>query len=211
MGYRNAESAAVRLRDSAMPFIVETIVTTQDESGRVNFAPMGVEWGDEVVVLKPYQDTQTFRNLTITRQAVVNLTDRVDFFAVAAISDPEFPWHPARVVQGAVLDDACSWRELEVVDIDVREPRARVTGRVVYAGFRREFIGYNRAQAAIIEAAILATRVRFLPMDDILTEWKRLRVIVEKTGGPREHAAMDLLTEYVHRAAATLASSGQAT
>ncbi len=190
-----------------MPFIVETIVTTCDENGHVNFAPMGVEWGDAVIVLKPYQDTKTFRNVVATRQAVVNLTDNVYFFAVAAISDPEIPWHPARVVRGAVLDDACSWRELEVLDVDTREPRARVTSRVVYAGFQREFIGYNRAQAAVIEAAILATRVRLLPMDDILAEWKRLRVIVDKTGGPREHAAMDLLTEYVQRAAATQASS----
>lgn len=192
-----------------MPFIVETIVTTCDEDGRVNFAPMGVEWGDEVIVLKPYQDTRTFHNLVATRQAVVNLTDNVYCFAAAAISDPEFPWRPACVVRGAVLDDACSWRELEVLDVDAREPRARVTGRVVYVGHRREFIGYNRAQAAVIEAAILATRVRFLPMDDVLAEWKRLRVIVDKTGGPREHAAMDLLTDYVHRAAAVQTSSGR--
>src|SRR6185295_5054875 len=43
--------------------IVETIVTTLAEDGAVNVAPMGVEWGDEVIVLKPFLETATYRNV----------------------------------------------------------------------------------------------------------------------------------------------------
>ena len=38
--------------------IVETIVTTLAADGAVNCAPMGVEWGYDVIVLKPFLDTR---------------------------------------------------------------------------------------------------------------------------------------------------------
>ncbi len=96
--------------------ILETIVTTQDAAGAINFAPMGVEWGEETIVLKPFLETSTFRNVSATRTAVVNLTDDAMLFAQGAISRPQLPWVPATVVKGAVLEAACSWRELEVLD-----------------------------------------------------------------------------------------------
>ncbi|HEV8176983.1 MAG TPA: DUF447 domain-containing protein, partial [Gemmatimonadales bacterium] len=89
--------------------IIETIVTTMDPSGVINFAPMGVEWGEETMVLKPFLATATFSNLRATGAAVVNLTDDVMLFAQGAISSPQFPWVPAKVVKGAVLEAACSW------------------------------------------------------------------------------------------------------
>lgn len=182
--------------------ILETILTTMDADGAVNFAPMGVEWGEEEIVIKPYKETTTYRNLRATREAVVNLTDNVLLFARAAISSPQYEWRPAEVVRGAVLQDACSWREIQVVELDDHEARARARTRVAHRGFRREFLGFNRARHAVLEAAILATRTKFLPMDEILAETARLQVIVDKTAGPAEHEAMRLLTDYVHSVAA---------
>ena len=180
--------------------IIESILTTLDPAGTVNFAPMGVEWGEEEIVIKPFLETATFRNLSATRAAVVNLTDDVLLFARAAISSPQFPAGPASVVRGAVLEAACSWRELEVRAIDATPPRSRVVTAVVHRGFRREFLGFNRAKHAVIEAAILATRTHLLPPDQIRDEFARLQVIVDKTAGPRERDAMALLTEYVRAA-----------
>ena len=177
--------------------ILETIVTTRDTGGAINFAPMGVEWGDEIIVLKPFLETSTFRNVSASRQAVVNLTDDVMLFAQGAISSPQFPWEPASVVQGAVLQAACSWREIEVLTIDATPPRSRIEARVVHRGVSREFLGFNRARHAVLEAAILATRTHLIPADQIRDEFARLQVIVEKTAGPREHEAMALLTGYV--------------
>jgi hypothetical protein len=177
--------------------IVETIVTTMDTSGAINFAPMGVEWGDDIIVLKPFLETSTFRNLTATRAAVVNLTDDAMLFAQGAISSPQFPSVPASVVKGVVLEAACSWRELEVLTIDATPPRSRIEARVVHRGVKREFIGFNRAKHAVLEAAILATRTHLLPADQIRDEYARLQVLVDKTAGPREREAMELLTRYV--------------
>ena len=177
--------------------IIETILTTSDASGRVNYAPMGVEWEEETIVIKPFLETTTFRNLRETRAAVVNLTDDVMLFARGATSDVEFPAGPATVVPGVVIDAACSWREVEVVSIDDTPPRSRIVTRVVYRGQRREFLGFNRARHAVLEAAILATRTHLLPPAEIRNEFGRLQVIVDKTAGPREREAMVLLTEFV--------------
>ncbi len=177
--------------------IIETILTTLDREGHLNVAPMGVEWGEERIIIKPFLETTTFRNLRDTGVAVVNITDDVLIFAEAAISSPQYPTHPAVRVRGAVLEAACSWREVEVSSIDDTPPRSRIETRVVHRGTHREFIGFNRARHAVLEAAILATRTHLLPAVEIHGELRRLQVIVDKTAGPREREAMALLTEYV--------------
>ena len=177
--------------------IVETIVTTTAPDGDVNFAPMGVEWGEDSLVLKPFLETVTFRNLRATGTAVVNITDDVLLFARAAISSPRYAAVPAAVVAGVVLADACAWREVVVRSIDDTPPRSRVEADVVHRGTRREFVGFVRARHAVLEAAIYATRVHLLPGDFVASELARLQEIVNKTAGPREHEAMDLLTAHV--------------
>jgi hypothetical protein len=189
--------------------IIESVLTTMDAGGAVNFAPMGVEWGDDEIVVKPFLETTTFRNLQATRVAVVNLTDDVMLFAQGATANVQFPAVPAQQVRGVVLEAACSWREVEVTSLDATPPRARVVARVVHRGVRREFLGFNRARHAVLEAAILATRVHLLPPEQIREEFARLQVIVDKTAGPREREAMALLTEYVRRAPRPAGSAAQ--
>ena len=170
--------------------IIECIVTTLDAAGVPNFAPMGVEWGEDEIVIKPFLETTTFRNLQVNGAAVANITDDVLPFAQSAIATVQFPAVPAAVVRGVVLAGACSWRELEVRAIDATPPRARVVTRVVHRGTLREFLGFNRARHAVLEAAILATRTHLLPAEQIRAEFARLQVIVDKTAGPREREAM---------------------
>ena len=180
--------------------IVETIVTTVAPDGAVNCAPMGVEWGEDTLVLKPFLETATYRNVTAAGSAVVNLTDDVMLFARAAISNPRYAVVPAAVVAGVALADACSWREVEVVSVDSTPPRSRIETRVVHRGTRRDFVGFNRASHAVLEAAIYATRIHLLPRDFLESELARLQVIVDKTAGEREHAAMALVAEHIRAA-----------
>jgi uncharacterized protein len=180
--------------------IVETIVTTMGTDGAVNVAPMGVEWGEDVIVLKPFLDTTTYRNVTATGAAVVNLTDDVRVFARAAISNPDYPTVPAAVVRGVVLADCCTWRELQVQSIDSAPPRSRIRAAVVHRGARREFVGFNRACHAVLEMAIYATRLHLLAREFVDGELARLQTIVDKTAGPREREAMEILATYVRSA-----------
>jgi hypothetical protein len=182
--------------DRAAP-ILETVVTTSNPDGTINCAAMGVEWGDQQIVIKPYRGTRTLRNLRASAVAVVNLTDDILLFSQAALGDPHPPTRPAVSIEGAVLDDACSWREVRVEAIDDREPRARVSTVVVGGGVGREFLGLNRACHAVLEASILASRVRLLEAADIVPELRRLQVVVDKTAGPREREAMAYVTRRV--------------
>jgi len=159
-----------------------------------------VEWGDDALVIKPYRATRTLRNLERSGAAVVNLTDDILLFCEAALGDPQPPTRPAEAVAGAVLADACSWREVAVDAIDAGGPRARVATRVVGRGTGREFVGFNRAAGAVLEASILASRVRRLPAAEIRADLARLAVVVDKTAGPRERAAMDLVVARVRAA-----------
>jgi hypothetical protein len=177
--------------------ILETVVTTINPDRSVNCAAMGVEWGEQRIVIKPYRGTRTLRNLRATEAAVVNLTDDILLFSQAALGDPRPPTRAAASVEGAVLDDACSWREVRVAAIDDREARARVTTVVVGDGVGREFLGLNRACHAVLEASILASRARLLAAPDIRTELRRLQVLVDKTAGPREREAMAYVTRHV--------------
>jgi hypothetical protein len=187
--------------------IIETIVTTLSPAGEVNVAPMGVEWGEEALVLKPFLETVTYRNVAATGAAVVNLIDDVRVFARAAISSPVYPTFAAVTVRGVVLADCCSWRELHVRSIDSTPPRARIETTVVHRGTRREFIGFNRARHAVLETAIYATRVHLLPRAFLEDELARLQVIVDKTAGEPEREAMALLAEYIRSAPVGAAAS----
>ena len=180
--------------------IIESLVTTLDHAGTLNCAPMGVDWGEELIGIRPFSDTTTCRNLEATGTAVVNLTDDALLFAQAVTGEPAAtapPTFPAQRVHGRVLQDACSWREVEVVEHQRTSPRARFVTRVLHHGVRREFIGFNRARHAVLEAAILATRTHLIPGQEIRAEFERLRIIVDKTAGPRELEAMELLERFV--------------
>jgi uncharacterized protein len=177
--------------------ILETVVTTINPDGSVNCAAMGVEWGEQRIVIKPYRGTRTLRNLRATEAAVVNLTDDILLFSQAALGDPHPPTRPAAGVKGAILDDACSWREVRVEADDEGDPRARVSTVVVDGGTGREFLGLNRASHAVLEASILASRARLLEAGDIRAELRRLQVLVDKTAGPREREAMAYVTRHV--------------
>ncbi len=177
--------------------IIETIVTTLDPNGVLNVAPMGVEWGDDVLVVKPFLDTTTFRNLRDTKVAVVNLTDDVRIFVNAALFNAPSPTIPAAKIHGVVLEAACSWREIEVTSIDATPPRSRIEARVIHSGSRHEFLGFNRARHAVLEATILATRLHLIPHDEIRRQIDALKVLVDKTAGDREQEGWKLVSEYV--------------
>jgi hypothetical protein len=177
--------------------IIETVVTTINPDRSVNCGAMGIEWGEQRIVIKPYRGTRTLRNLRATGAAVVNLTDDILLFSQAALGDPHPPTRPAASVAGAVLDDACSWREVRVENIDDSSQRARVSTIVVDGGTGREFLGLNRARHAVLEASILASRARLLDAGEIQAELRRLQVLVDKTAGPREREAMRYVARYV--------------
>lgn len=180
--------------------IIETIFSTLDPKGIPNFAPMGVEWGDEEMFVRPFRNTHTYRYLTDTGYGVANVTDDVFLFVQTALSDPDLPCFPARHVPGVALSAACYWRELAVLEETERSGgRAEIRCRVVGQGWQRDFLGFNRARNAVVEAAIVATRLHLCPVQQVRAELERSQEIVRKTGGAREQRAMNYVLDWVGR------------
>ncbi len=192
--------------------ILEGIVTTLSSDGLLNIAPMGPsvdpQPGFEFArfVLRPFRTSVTYRNLKERGEGVLHVTDDVLLLAQTAIGvavDPLPETRPADSVLGRILVNACRYYEFRVQSIDDREERTTITVESVAQGRLRDFFGFNRAKHAVIEAAILATRVGLIPPPKILEEFHKLQILVEKTGGPAEHAAIALLRQFVQNAAAS--------
>ncbi len=185
--------------------ILEAIVTTSNEDGTTNISPMGptVSSGGGGVIeefqLRPFDTSRTFANLKRTRCGVLHVIDDVMLFALTAIGQkPENPnLIDAESIEGKILADACRFYEFRVGFIDETGARMNLNCSTVRQGKLRDFWGFNRAKHAVLEAAILATRLDFLPKQEIEESMNRLKVIVEKTAGEQEAAAMDLLVRFM--------------
>lgn len=182
--------------------ILEGIVTSVSPTGEVNVAPMGPrveDAGFRRFLLRPYPTSQTCRNLKVHGEGVLHVTDDVLLLARAALGPVTPPLRPAEHVRGWVVADACRCWEFRVLALDEREERVRIEAEVVHSARLRDFFGFNRAKHAVVEAAILATRTDFLPLDEIENEFRKLGVIVGKTGGSQEHEAFAFLQAHVAR------------
>jgi hypothetical protein len=183
--------------------ILEGIVTTLNADATVNIAPMGpeVDPSTERFVLKPFRSARTYANLKAHGEGVLHVTDDVLLLAKAALGpvEPLPEMRPAKRVRGFVLADACRCHEFRVRVLDDHQERTRIEVDVVHTEHLRDFFGFNRAKHAVVEAAILATRTHILPLAEIEAEFRRLAVLVEKTGGQQEHAAFHLLADHVAR------------
>ena len=185
-----------------MPLILEGIVTTTSAAGELNIAPMGpiVDQAVTTLTLRPFSTSKTYANLKERPEGVFHVVDDVKLLAQAAIGKLETPpeTKPSVRVDGHVLADCCRWFEFRVIEIDDSQERKTLQAKVVHSETVRDFFGFNRAKHAVLEAAILATRIGILPGEEILQQLEPLGVIVEKTAGASEFEAFNIVTEYIH-------------
>jgi uncharacterized protein len=188
-----------------MPLILEGIVTTLAVDGSLNISPMGpiVETEHDLtrLILCPFQTSRTYQNLKRTGAGVFHVVDDVLLLARAAIDQwdvlPET--FPADRIEGGVLSEACRWYEFEVDRLDDAGERTTIEVRTVHSGRLRDYFGLNRAKHAVLELAIQCTRLFLVSKEHVASERDRLRIAVDKTAGPSELAAFDLLSDYIDR------------
>jgi uncharacterized protein len=174
-----------------MPLIRETIVVTVDAAGVPHVAPLGLIAEGEHWIIAPFRPSTTLENLRVRPFAVANLTDDARVFAGCLTGRRDWPL--VRVGAGFRLAETLSHWELEVVETRDHPERPRFLCRIANRAAHAPFDGFNRAFAAVVEAAVLASRLDFLPLDEIETGFARLKVIVGKTAGPREVEAFGWL------------------
>lgn len=176
-----------------MPLIRETIVTTVDAGGRPHIAPLGLIAEGDGWIIAPFRPSTTLDNLMAVRFATASHTDDVRVFAGALTGRHDWPTVPADDVPVPRLAQALAHSELAVEEVRDDQQRPRLYCRVVREAMHAPFRGFNRAQAAVIEAAILTSRLDMLPRDKIEREIAYLQIAIDKTAGPREREAWEWL------------------
>jgi len=189
--------------------ILETIVTSQSAEGKTHIAPMGVHVAGAEMLVMPFRPSTTLDNILTTGCAVLNHTDDVRVFAGCLTGRRDWPLAQAEKLPIKRLAGSLAHQELELTRVEDDELRPKLHCRVVHAANHAPFKGFNRAQFAVLEAAILASRLHLLPWSKVEAELDYLRIGLEKCAGEREREAWGWLMEKI--AAFRLAGKGEAT
>lgn len=155
--------------------MVETILSTRDEKGKVNAAPMGL-WRKKGTLLyvKPYKTTQTYKNLTKVNLATINILRDVELFYRTTFNsgnlEPLFDREEkARIPP---LKGADAYIEVSVEKIRESRQQARITLLPENIKVLKQWPkAFCRCDYAVIESLIHATRIKVF-----LQQGKRKRV-----------------------------------
>ncbi len=180
--------------------IIEAIVTTTNENGSPNIAPMGpfLERSFESFELRPFSGSQTLDNLRRRREGVLHLVEEAMLFVQAVThrwpAPP--PMQLATVVSAPMLKNYLRAFEFRTKFFDESSNRISITCETIEQHIGRPPQGLCRGLNAVVEACILVSRVDFLPREEIDSQLPSLQKIVEKTGSPQDVEAMALLMSH---------------
>jgi hypothetical protein len=177
--------------------IYEAIISTKNANGAPHFSPMGYRIDGEQIVLAPFVPSMTLENLRRERTAVLNFTDDVSVIAGCLTGRRNWPVAATEKIAGWRLESTLAHRELSVVDCDDDESRPTFYLATELEQLHAPFRGFNRAQAAVVEAAILLTRLDWLAPEKVTQEITYLNIAIEKTAGSTERLAWDWITQAI--------------
>jgi uncharacterized protein len=178
-----------------VPMIREVIVTTIDRSGRAHLAPLGLIEDGQGWIIAPFRPSRTLGNLMETPFAIANYTDDARVFAGLVTGRRDWPLVSAAKVPVPRLGGALAHAELAVVRAEDDAERPRFHCQIIHKEDHAPFEGLNRARNAILECAILLTRLHILPREKIEREMAYLSIAIEKTAGPQEREAWSWLVQ----------------
>jgi len=188
--------------------IFETVVTTCSSAGVPHVAPMGIRYRDGQVVLMPYRPSTTLDNIIATQRAVLNIVVDTRVYAGSVTGRKVWPTVAAERIEGVRLACALSHVELQLVQRTDEAQRTVLLLDRVHEATHAPFVGLNRAQAAVVEGAVLVSRLHMLPPEKISSEMAYLQIAIDKTAGPEEREAWGWLREAADRHRAVSAPSG---
>lgn len=180
--------------------IFEIVITTLNEDMSCHIAPMGIRFENQHYIIAPFKPSTTLENIRRSGAAVINMTDDVRIFAGCLTGRRDWPLKSAEQIEGMVLENALAHIEVRVQQSEDDKLRPRFYCKAVHEQQHSGFHGFNRAQAAVVEAAILVSRLHMLPREKVESELAYLSIAVEKTAGENEQQAwqwlQDVITEH---------------
>ena len=178
--------------------IFEGVITTVSSDGEVHITPMGFRRDDGHIRVAPFVPSITLENLQRQPSAVMNLSDDVAIFAGCLTGRRDWPLLPAEKISGWRLRDCLAHLEFEVAEVLSDAERPVFVCRIVHQAAHQTFRGFNRAQAAVVEASILVSRLDWLDSAKLVAEMRYLHIAIAKTAGPEEAEAWRWLVAAVN-------------
>jgi hypothetical protein len=182
-------------RSGEAPMIREVVVTTVDRAGKPHLAPLGLIEDGAGWIVAPFRPSTTLDNLISVPCAVVNYIDDARIFAGLVTGRRDWPLAPVAAGRPPRLEAALAHAELSVTHIEEHAERPRFHCKVAALENHAPFEGFNRAKNAVLECAILITRLHMLSREKIDSEIAYLSIAIEKTAGPREREAWSWLMQ----------------
>ena len=177
--------------------IQEVIVTTQNAAGITHIAPMGIHVEKDTYIILPFRPSTTLKNILESESAVINYCTDVRIFAGCLTGRRDWPLSDTAKIKGQYLSAALAHREVKLERIEEDETRPKLYCSTIHIANHAPFQGFNRAQYAVLEAAILVSRLKRLPLEKIQSEIEYLRIGLDKTAGDIEREAWGWLMETV--------------
>ena len=189
--------------------IIEGILTTLNDDNSPNIAAMGATidvcqidsdglW--TAFQLKAFESSRSHQNLKQRPWGVFHLLDNAELLARAALSEAENTQTlRAAEINGWLLSDSVRAYVFILDSAEWASPRATLSAKIVKSHQFRLWSGWNRGQYAVLELTIMATRVKWLPRDEIQRQIKALTPLMEKTAGPREWSGWNYVVDYLNR------------
>ncbi|MAI77014.1 MAG: hypothetical protein CBC25_07435 [Pelagibacteraceae bacterium TMED65] len=177
--------------------IFETIVSTINNKGQVNFAPFGIRKRKEFIFISPYIPSKTLENLKQTKCASINYLDDSSYFVKCIVGKKKFSKKKCLMIKGFFIKNTLSHDEVVVESVRKDKIRPIFKCKVVKQFNHKRFEGFNRANGALIEACILASRVKILEKKIILKNLDNLSESVLKTAGVSEKKNWNLIRSFI--------------
>ena len=179
--------------------IRESIVITTDLKNKPHVTPMGITYDKNKLIISPFIPSKTYLNLKENPYAVINFTDDVNIFVDALLGKSNFKIKSTKEIKSFYLENALSYVEVKVTKFIENKIRPKFECKILKETSLGSFKGFNRAQLSVIEAAILVSRIKILPVTKIKKEINYLKIAVDKTAGKKEKIAWTKLIKKINR------------
>jgi hypothetical protein len=190
--------------------LYETIVTTCNQDGTPNAAPMGVICKDQDrIVLRLYEGSRTVRNIQREKAFYVNLTRNPILFVQATVENPPFKefkdenqGFSLKKADASFLAEVIQERQVEREDSFKKSILIIVQAQASEIMFKnyRDIEPVNRALCGIIEALVNLSRMELASPaknKEYLKRMKEISRLVNRVGGTEHQKAMKLVNEVV--------------
>src|SRR5262249_53347184 len=154
------------------------VVTTLNAAGGPHIAPLGLIEDGAHWIVAPFKPSRTLDNLRAHPFASASHTDDVRVIAGLVTGHKIWPLAPTKVIKGERLADCVAHWELKVEKVLGDEVRPRFLCAIVRQESHKPWDGFNRAQAAVLELAVLTTRLHMLPAEKVENELKYLEIAI---------------------------------